>query len=447
MRAGTGSLRSRLSWSASLVVALWVLVVSVAANLLLGAVLARQADGVLRARAEATAATVQVSAGGIVTVHDNRDDRALDVGTWIFAADGSAVERPSGSSAALDLEAAALAGHGPHVVDSGVADTVRLLALPVTDHGRQVATVVTSTSLAPYRQVERLTLLGTVVAAVLLLVVVHLVLRVNVSRALRPVQQMSAQAARWSADDIDRRFGPARRPAELAELAGTLDGVLNRLSAVVRHEQQLSAELSHELRTPLARLQAELDWLADRPRDADSVARSHVAIGDAADAMGEILETLMATARTGVAVAPGRCAPAAVVARAVEQLGRPRPGVDVVVDIGPDVTAGIDAPVLVRLLGPLLDNAVRYASRRVTVSGRNDPDGVELVVSDDGPGVPPEFAAHVFEPGRRGDPGDGHDGAGLGLALAGRLACAARGSLTLRPGGPGAAFVVRLPAG
>ncbi|MGZ4568382.1 MAG: hypothetical protein ACXVFZ_16475, partial [Blastococcus sp.] len=68
MRAGTGSLRSRLSWSASLVVALWVLVVSVAANLLLGAVLARQADGVLRARAEATAATVQVSAGGIVTV-------------------------------------------------------------------------------------------------------------------------------------------------------------------------------------------------------------------------------------------------------------------------------------------------------------------------------------------------------------------------------------------
>jgi signal transduction histidine kinase len=68
-------------------------------------------------------------------------------------------------------------------------------------------------------------------------------------------------------------------------------------------------------------------------------------------------------------------------------------------------------------------------------------------VADDGPGVPPELAEQVFEPGWRGDPADGHDGAGLGLALARRLATAARGSLTLTPGGPGATFVVRLPPG
>jgi signal transduction histidine kinase len=53
----------------------------------------------------------------------------------------------------------------------------------------------------------------------------------------------------------------------------------------------------------------------------------------------------------------------------------------------------------------------------------------------------------VFEPGWRGDPTDGHDGAGLGLALANRLATAAGGVLELLPGGPGASFVVRLPAG
>ena len=443
----SGSLRSRLSWSASLVVALWVLVVSIAANLLLSAVLARQADSVLQARAEATAATLQVASDGRVTVDDSRSDRALDVGTWILSGDSTVVERPAGSSPALDRRATALAGNGLRAVDSGLADPVRLLALPVLDRGRQVATVVTSTSLAPYRQVERLTLFGTIVAAMLLLVVVHLVLRVNVSRALRPVQQMSAQAARWSADEIDRRFGHRRRPAELAELAETLDGVLNRLSAVVRHEQHLSAELSHELRTPLARLQAELDWLADRPRNAAEVTRSHAAMGEATGAMGEILETLMTTARSGVAVAPGRCAPATVVARAVERLGPAHADLDVTVDIPSDLVAGVDAPVLDRLLGPLLDNAVRYASRGVTITARSCEEGVELEVADDGPGVPAELAGHVFEAGRRGDPADGHDGAGLGLALAARLATAARGSLTLRPGGPGASFVVRLPAG
>jgi signal transduction histidine kinase len=216
---------------------------------------------------------------------------------------------------------------------------------------------------------------------------------------------------------------------------------------VVRHEQQLSAELSHELRTPLARLQTELDWLADRPRPAAEMDRSHVAMAEAAAAMGEILETLMTTARSGVAVAPGRCTPSVVVERAIERLGHTRPDVRFAVEVPADLVAGVDGPVLERMLGPVLENAVRYATLQVTVTGTSDSDGVELLVADDGPGVSPELADQVFEAGWRGDPADGHDGAGLGLALARRLATAARGSLTLLPGGPGATFVVRLPPG
>ena len=54
---------------------------------------------------------------------------------------------------------------------------MRLLALPVSTAGEQLPTVVTSTPLAPYRQVQRLALVGSIGVAVLLLVVVHLVLR------------------------------------------------------------------------------------------------------------------------------------------------------------------------------------------------------------------------------------------------------------------------------
>jgi signal transduction histidine kinase len=62
-----------------------------------------------------------------------------------------------------------------------------------------------------------------------------------------------------------RRVGGAEyRPAELAGLAGNLDQLLDRLSAVLRHEQQLTAELSHELRTPLAQITAEIDALWER---------------------------------------------------------------------------------------------------------------------------------------------------------------------------------------
>ena len=76
---------------------------------------------------------------------------------------------------------------------------------------------------------------------------------------------MTKQAARWSTDDVDHRFGDHRPPAELDELAATLDGLLDRLSAVLRNERQLSAEISHELRTPLARASAEIQLLRQRP--------------------------------------------------------------------------------------------------------------------------------------------------------------------------------------
>ena len=69
-------------------------------------------------------------------------------------------------------------------------------------------------------------------------------------------------------------------------------------------------------------------------------------------------------------------------------------------------------------------------------------------VDDGGPGVPPAFAGHLFEPGRRADPGDGHGGAGLGLPLARRLARSTGGDVIYDPGHtPGTRFRVSLPTG
>jgi signal transduction histidine kinase len=438
-----------LSWSATAVVALWVAVLTVAANVLLTGALARQADGVLRARAEAAASTVQAGPGGEVRIVEVRDDAALDVGTWIFAADGTAVETPPGSPAAADRQAAALAtgATAERTLDTGVPDRVRLLALPVEQAGARIATVVTSTAMAPYESLKRLAAVGSAVLGVLLMVIVNLVLRANVGRALRPVHEMTGQAGRWSADDVDRRFGDAPRPRELDELARTLDGVLDRLGAVLRHERQLSDELSHELRTPLARVQAEVDLLRQRPRDPAEQERALGVVDDATASMRDILETLMAAARSATAAAPGRCAPAEVLEPLLHRSAAARPGLEVAVTLPRDLVAGVDAAVLARMVAPVLDNAVRHADREVRLEGGRHQGGIRVVVADDGPGVLPEHAGQVFEPGWRADPADGHDGAGLGLALARRLAAAAGGDIAVVPGGPGARFAVDLPAG
>ena len=65
-RLRAGSLRNRLSWSATVVVGLWVLIVAVAGNVLLAGMLGRQADGVLLARAEAVSATLRIAPSGSV---------------------------------------------------------------------------------------------------------------------------------------------------------------------------------------------------------------------------------------------------------------------------------------------------------------------------------------------------------------------------------------------
>src|SRR5207244_1729862 len=68
--------------------------------------------------------------------------------------------------------------------------------------------------------------------------------------SLRPVVRMTRQAADWSEHDLDHRFALGTPHDELTELAATLDGLLDRLAASLRHQRRFSAELPHELRAP-----------------------------------------------------------------------------------------------------------------------------------------------------------------------------------------------------
>ncbi len=224
---------------------------------------------------------------------------------------------------------------------------------------------------------------------------------------------MSAQAARWSQHGTRRRFGARGRPAELAALAANLDELLDRRAAVLRHEQQLSAELSHELRTPLARITAEADWLTGRPRNPAEQQASHEAIAAGAAAMRHICETLLTEARAhaveGGSPVPGRCAVEDVADALARRSAEEHPKAPPVTVSGTPVTVGVSAPLAERILAPLLDNARRYATHTIRLDYAPGPGGARVSVSDDGPGVAPGLGAAVFAAGRRADPADGHD--------------------------------------
>ncbi|MFJ9115191.1 sensor histidine kinase [Streptomyces sp. NPDC102394] len=450
------TLRGRLSLVALTIAALLMTVLTVAFNAVLDRQLRHQADDVLRDRAAAVATTVDTR-GPRVRVVETADDRLLDTNVWIY--DGTRlVERPPRAPAgnALTRVADRLAAGGERGCVTARAENprfVRLCSRPVTG-GRSAATVVTALDLAPYRNSAQMVLLGSLVLDAVMLACTYVLTRLAVGRALRPVRTMTDQATQWSAVGSEDRFGAEHHPAELARLGASLDALLDRIRTVLRHERQLTGELSHELRTPLTRIVVELDWWRARPRSAAETRATHEVIADAARSMRTICDTLLNDARESArtpSAAPGTAAVAPVLRRLTAHLGTRDRGepVKTVVDVPEgDLEAGVAPALLERIVSPVLANAIRYARSTVTVNARPRPGGLRITVTDDGAGVPESFLDRLFQPGRRADPDDGHDGAGLGLPLARRLARAVGGDVSYDAGYEGGArFRVDLPTG
>jgi signal transduction histidine kinase len=440
------TLRGRLTVVALLGAVAAIAVLTFAFNIVLSHRLDADANGRLRSQAAAASTTVSYEDGRLL-VRESPDDAALDRHVWVYAGT-RAIERPI-AAPELQRAADALAGR-QHIFDDVPGERLRLYASPLTHGGRQVGTVVTGESLDAYYRTTRVALVGSFGLGGVLLAAVFGLTWVIIGRALHPVREMTRSAAAWTEHDPGRRFGETPRPDELGELAQTFDALLDRLAASLRHEQRLSAELSHELRTPLARIMAEVELLQRRERSPEDRAEAHAAIARSAGQMHAILETLMAAARADAHLDAGRSEVGGALSRAAAEMARADGEQRIAVDVrAPDrpLMAGVDAEVVERIVAPLLENATRHARARVTLSAAPAAGRVVVSVRDDGPGVPAQDRELIFEPGRGGRAGNGHGGAGLGLALSRRLARAAGGDVTLAPGPPdtGAEFRVELP--
>src|SRR5262249_13315939 len=257
------------------------------------------------------------------------------------------------------------------------------------------------------------------------------------------------RAGVWSEHDLARRFDVGEPHDELTRLAATLNGLLDRLAASLRHERRFSAELSHELRTPLSKVIAEAEVALRRERDPDEYRAALEVTLRNAHHLTRIVETLVAAAQQEASPVRGT-ADAYDVAQQASSAVRPvadERRVTLIAEPPPTpVRIGVDGDLAERLLQPVIDNACRYARSNVRIALETRANRVRFVVSDDGRGVDQDEIETIFDPGVRGHSSTGTSGAGLGLALARRLARAASGEVTCEPNGAGATFVVSLPS-
>ncbi|MET9345382.1 sensor histidine kinase [Streptomyces termitum] len=258
-----------------------------------------------------------------------------------------------------------------------------------------------------------------------------------------PLDEMNTVAGSISRGDFSNRVGGAGRRDELGDLATTINRMADDLEAVDRHRKELVANVSHELRTPIAALRAVLENVVDGVSEADpETMRSAL---KQTERLGRLVETLLDLSRLDNGVVELRARRFEVwpylsgVLReanlAAAQRGLPstsglhrRTDVHLHLDVQPsDLTAHADMERLHQVMANLIDNAVKHSPPhgRVTVRARRGPypESLELVVEDEGPGIPEAERDRVFErfnrgrtPDRRGPGSDG--GTGLGLAIA-----------------------------
>jgi signal transduction histidine kinase len=323
------------------------------------------------------------------------------------------------------LSASELARSFAHPVLVERHESSRLFATPA----RTDAVVVVGVSLAQREKaletLNAVLLIGGPVALILASVIGYAL----AAGALRPVERMRARAATISSGELDARLPLPESIDEIYRLGSTLNEMLARVEHGVERERAFVTDASHELRTPLAVLKAELE-VALHPDGSPGDMRAAVASAvEEADRVITVAEDLLVLARahdTGLQLTTQTLDVDALLDDLTRRFGTSatRVGRRLVAQPAPGVRLTADPLRVAQALDNLVDNALRHAQGTVTISVVTARAGVELHVTDEGAGFPPEFLDSAFERFTRADPARARGGAGLGLAIADAIAIA-----------------------
>ena len=265
-------------------------------------------------------------------------------------------------------------------------------------------------------------------------------------QSLAPVATMVGRARKIGAEDLSARLPVVNPRDELGRLAETFNDLLQRLEASATQQRQFMADASHELRTPVATSRTAAAVALQQPHRSEEDYRESLAIIEQQTTrLSRIVEDMFTLTRADTRSYPVRPAPMyldEVVdegVRAARVLAGQR---DVSIELATVRSAAFtgDEELVRRLIGNLLDNAVRHAppGSTVHVELSHDAGRYLLSVTDNGDGIPAEIQPHIFERFFRGDWArtSAGAGAGLGLALARWVARTHGGDVTLTRSSP-----------
>lgn len=292
------------------------------------------------------------------------------------------------------------------------------------------------------------------ISKAVLLLAVLLIIGIAFDRGLRPLIKLGRELAQRSPQDLT--------PIELGMVPGELRGLVENTNTLLSHietaisaREQFIGNIAHQIRTPLAgmKLQAQLALGESDPALVHAALENIV---NAADHMAHVNSQLMKLARAEAACGRGlRRTPVdlvVVVRSCCAELSSHahKQGIQLVPQVPqhPVMVTG-ELILLAEMVGNLVHNSITYGAPggHVWIRMEETVEGVQLVVEDDGPGIPAEHWPRIFERFFRPARSSGN-GCGLGLAIVREIALAHGASVELRTRdeGPGVKFVTLFPS-
>jgi two-component system OmpR family sensor kinase len=271
--------------------------------------------------------------------------------------------------------------------------------------------------------------------------------------ALRPTREITDQAESIQAGTLSERITAHGDVIEFRRLVTVLNAMLDRLDRAFQAQRRFTADASHELRGPLNVLRGDIEVTLKRDRSPAEYREALERCREEVLRLSRLAADLLVLARSDAGLPLEQTAEVDLYSLGSRLAERYRPLAterNIRIEVsGPRATVIGDPGLLERVVGNLVDNAVKYspAAAVVRLEVARNQRSASVTVRDEGSGVPPEQVPQLFTRFFRGDAARPRaEGSGLGLSIAKAGAEAHGGNLVFVGNAPGAVFRLTLPA-
>ncbi|USH05427.1 HAMP domain-containing protein [Grimontia kaedaensis] len=235
------------------------------------------------------------------------------------------------------------------------------------------------------------------------------------SRRVRVLQSVTADFAKGN---LNAR-APTNSGSKVGKLNDSFNEMADKISLLITSNRSLTQAVAHDLRTPIFRIQWQAELIKEEAQS-EELRKKVTSIIEDTEEMEQLVDELLYFAKIGRqdrSLTKEAFLALSFIQHLVERLPN-RENREIELVIEPDISLLADKPLLKRAIENILTNAVRYAESTVKVICQQNGRSSQIIVEDDGPGIPDEYRESVFEPFFSVDPSRNKANMGHGLGLA-----------------------------